>query len=374
MGIRRALPAALAGAFARREGGSMKSTNATNEGPARSPSRAALSSHPVPPSYATPSPPRLLDRVRLSIRARHYSHRTEKAYLAWIRRFVLFHDNRQPDRLGAVEVRGYLSHLATTRHVSSSTQNQAFSAILFLYRDVLGRELVGLEDVSRAKRPERLPLVLAREEIDAVLRRLRGVPWLMCALMYGGGLRLLECCRLRVKDVDLLRHEITVHDGKGRKDRVTVLPERLCAPLRAHLERVRRQHLRDLDRDAGFVAMPDALDRKFPNASREWAWQWAFPAHRIHVDDATGERRRHHLHESVLQREFAAAVRAAELTKPATCHTLRHSFATHLLETGYDIRTIQELLGHSDVSTTMIYTHVVKRGGRGVRSPLDQLG
>jgi integron integrase len=339
-----------------------------------SPNPVSPSPHPGAPAQQPGSPPpRLLDRVRLSILARHYSRRTEKAYLGWIRRFVLFHNKRHPDRLRSTDVALYLSHLATTRRVSASTQNQALSAILFLYRDVLGRELVGLEDATRAKRPERLPLVLAREEIHAVLRRLRGVPWLMCALMYGGGLRLLECCRLRVKDVDLLRHEITVHDGKGRKDRVTVLPDRLCEPLGAHLERVRRQHLRDLEGHAGYVALPDALERKFPNANREWAWQWAFPARRVHVDGATGERRRHHLHESVLQREFAAAVRAAELTKPATCHTLRHSFATHLLETGYDIRTIQELLGHSDVSTTMIYTHVLNRGGRGVRSPLDLL-
>jgi integron integrase len=319
-------------------------------------------------------PPCLFDRVRLSIRARHYSRRTEKAYLAWIRRYILFHNKRHPNRLGAAEVTGYLSHLASTRRVSASTQNQAFSALVFLYREVLGRELAGLEEAARAKRPVRLPLVLAREEIQSVLRQLRGVPWLMCALMYGAGLRLLECCRLRVKDVDLLRHEITVHDGKGRKDRLTVLPARLCEPLRVHLERVARQHLADLEGHAGYVALPDALERKFPNANREWAWQWVFPAHRMHLDPASGQRRRHHLHESVLQRAFAAAVRAAGLSRPASCHTLRHSFATHLLETGYDIRTIQELLGHSDVSTTMIYTHVLNRGGHGVRSPLDLLG
>ncbi len=318
-------------------------------------------------------PPRLFDRVRLSIRARHYSRRTEKAYLAWIRRYVLFHDRRHPDRLGAAEVTGYLTHLASTRGVSASTQNQAFAALLFLYRDVLGRELIGLEAAARAKRPVRLPMVLAREEVQAVLRRLHGRCWLMCALMYGAGLRLLECCRLRVKDVDLLRHEVTVHDGKGRRDRVTVLPDRLCEPLRAHLQRVERQHHADLDQDAGFVALPDALERKFPNANHEWPWQWVFPARRIYLDPATGQRRRHHLHESVLQREFAAAVHAAGLARPATCHTLRHSFATHLLETGYDIRTIQELLGHADVATTMVYTHVLNRGGRGVRSPLDLL-
>jgi integron integrase len=255
--------------------------------------------------------------------------------------------------------------------VSASTQNQAFSAIVFLYRDVLGRDLVGLEDTPRAKRPIRLPLVLARDEVQAVLQRLRGVPRLMCSLMYGGGLRLLECCRLRVKDVDFHRGEITVRDGKGRKDRLTVLPVRLVPSLRQHLERVERQHQRDFEGAAGYVALPDALARKYPSAPREWAWQWVFPATRIHVGAATGERRRHHLHESLLQRLFAAAVRDARLSKPATCHTLRHSFATHLLETGYDIRTIQELLGHNDVSTTMIYTHVLNRGGRGVKSPLD---
>ncbi|HEX9188356.1 MAG TPA: integron integrase [Vicinamibacteria bacterium] len=316
-------------------------------------------------------PPRLLDRVRGVLRARHFSRRTEQAYVAWIRRFVLFHGRRQPDALGAPEVTAFLSHLATSRQVSASTQNQAFSAVLFLYREVLGRELAGLEQVPRARLPDRLPLVLAREEVAAVLRYMTGTPRLMCALMYGSGLRLLECCRLRVKDVDFALHELVVHDGKGQKDRVTVLPARLVPPLRAHLDSVQRQHLADLEGQAGYVALPGALSRKYPNAHREWAWQWVFPATRIHTDAATGERRRHHLHESLLQREFAAAVRAAKLVKPATCHTLRHSFATHLLETGYDIRTIQELLGHSDVSTTMIYTHVLNRGGRGVRSPLD---
>jgi integron integrase len=336
------------------------------------PSPPTLSPTPLA-SGSRAAPPRLLDRVRLALRTRQFSYRTEKAYTAWIRRFVLFHDRRHPDQLGASDVARYLSHLALRQEVSASTQNQAFSALLFLYRDVLGRELAGLEETPRAKRPLRLPLVLAREEVQAILRRMRGTPWLMSALMYGAGLRLLECCRLRVKDVDFARGEITVRDGKGRKDRRSVLPGRLVAPLRAHVERVRRQHLADTEGDAGYVALPDALLRKYPNACREWAWQWIFPAARIHTDEATRQRRRHHIHESVLQRQFAAAVRAAELTKPATCHTLRHSFATHLLETGYDIRTIQELLGHADVSTTMIYTHVLNRGGRGVRSPLDML-
>jgi integron integrase len=327
----------------------------------------------APPPVGSP-PPRLLDRVRGVLRARHFSRRTEQAYVAWIRRFILFHGKRHPGRLGAPEVTSYLSHLASSGQVSASTQNQAFSAILFLYREVLGRELLGLDQVPRARLPDRLPIVLSREEVAAVLRRLRGTPRLMCALMYGAGLRLLECCRLRVKDLDFARQEILVRDGKGRKDRVTVLPVQLIAPLRAHLERVEGQHRADVDGKAGYVALPGALARKYPNAHREWPWQWVFPATRVHSDQATGERRRHHLHESLLQREFAAAVRAARLTKPASCHTLRHSFATHLLETGYDIRTIQELLGHSDLSTTMVYTHVLNRGGRGVRSPLDLLG
>ncbi len=319
------------------------------------------------------SPPGVLDRVRGLLRARHFSRRTEQAYVAWIRRFILFHGKRHPDRLGSSEVTAYLTHLASSRQVSASTQNQAFSALLFLYRDVLGRELAGLDQVPRAQLPERLPVVLSRGEVAAVLARMRGTPRLMCALMYGAGLRLLECCRLRVKDVDVSRQEILVRDGKGRRDRVTVLPAQLAPTLRAHLERVERQHRADVEGNAGYVALPGALARKYPNAPREWPWQWVFPASRIYADAATGERRRHHLHETVLQREFAAAVRAAQLTKPATCHTLRHSFATHLLESGYDIRTIQELLGHADVSTTMIYTHVLNRGGRGVRSPLDVL-
>jgi integron integrase len=326
-----------------------------------------------PPAGPSATAPRLLERVRLTIRARHYSPRTEKAYVGWIRRFVFFHGRRHPEELGVPEVAGYISYLAAQQNVSSSTQTQAFAAILFLYRDVLGRNLVGLDDVVRAKRPVRVPLVLARDEVRAILRRMSGAPRLMCSLMYGSGLRLLECCRLRVKDVDFDRCEVTVHDGKGRKDRVTVLPGRLVVELREQLRRTQDQYLADLDGDAGYVALPYALDRKYPNASREWPWQWFFPASRIHVDPETRQRRRHHLHESLLQRAFASAVRAAGLAKPATCHTLRHSFATHLLETGCDIRTIQELLGHTDVSSTMIYTHVLNWGGRGVRSPLDVL-
>jgi integron integrase len=273
--------------------------------------------------------------------------------------------------MGTAEVTAFLSSLATRANVSASTQNQAFSALLFLYRDVLEQPLTGLESSVRAKRPMRLPVVLSRVEVAAILRKLRAEPWLMASLMYGAGLRLLECARLRVKDLDFDRGEITVRDGKGRKDRVTLIPAALVSPLRSQLERIRKQHQHDLDQGAGSVALPDALGRKYPTAAFELGWQWVFPATRHHVDRSTGLLRRHHLHESVVQRAFRDAVRAAGLTKPATCHTLRHSFATHLLDAGYDIRTIQELLGHSDVNTTMIYTHVLNRGGRGVRSPLD---
>jgi integron integrase len=319
---------------------------------------------------ALPGQPRLLDLVRLKLRTRHYSMRTEKAYLFWIRRFLGFHRMRHPLEMGAPEVALFLGALATRLRVSASSQNQAFSALLFLYREVLGRELAGLEKVDRAKLPERLPLVLSRDEVARVLGDLHGMPLLMASLLYGAGLRLLECARLRVKDLDFDRGELTVRDGKGRKDRRTVLPSGLVEPLQRHLARVRALHDRDVARGVG-VELPYALSRKYPAAAREWAWRWVFPAARTYIDRLTGEARRHHLHESVLQRCMRGAVRRAGLAKPATCHSLRHSFATHLLEAGYDIRTIQELLGHSDVNTTMVYTHVLNRGGRGVRSPLD---
>ena len=313
----------------------------------------------------------VLQQVPAAIRTRHYSMRTEKAYLGWIRRFISYNGGRDPRELGADDVRRFLSMLAVQGRVSASTQTQAFSAILFLYRDVLDRELAGLDETVRAKRPQRIPQVLTPLEVQALFRHLRGVPLLMASLMYGGGLRLLECARLRVKDVDSARGELTVRDGKGKKDRVTVLPTRLIEALRVQIEITAVLHKQDLAIGAGSVEMPDALARKYPNAAREWPWQWVFPASRIYTDPSTGEQRRHHLHESVMQRAFREAVRAAGIAKPASCHTLRHSFATHLLESGYDIRTIQELLGHSDVSTTMIYTHVLNRGGRGVRSPFD---
>jgi integron integrase len=312
----------------------------------------------------------LLARVRQASRARHYSGRTEKAYLGWIRRYVQFYRGRDVATMGSEEVMRYLSSLAVVGKVAASTQNQAFSALLFLYRDLLGRPMDGLEEVVRARRPVHLPLVLSRGEVAAVLAQLRGAPWLMASLLYGAGLRLLECLRLRVKDVDFDRGEITVRSGKGNKDRVTMLPASLVVPLREQILRAWRLYQEDLTAGAAGAWLPDALARKYPNAEREFGWQWVFPAARL-AQGTDNRRRRHHLHETVLQREVAIAVRAAGILKPATCHTLRHCFATHLLEAGYDIRTIQELLGHSDVSTTMIYTHVLNRGGRGVQSPLD---
>jgi integron integrase len=316
--------------------------------------------------------PKLLELVRMTIRSRHYSRRTEKSYVGWIKRFILFHGKKHPREMGEDEITAFLSHLATKRCVSASTQNQALSAILFLYREVLKIDLDWPEGFVRAQRPRRLPTVLTRDEVRAILDRMHGTPWLMASLLYGAGLRLLECARLRVKDIEFVRMEIVVRDGKGRKDRITLLPIGLKRPLIEHLSCGRIQHKRDLQAGHGSVALPYALMRKYPNAARDWAWQWVFPATRFYIDSITGERRRHHLHESVLQRAVKEAVRAAGISKPATCHTLRHSFATHLLERGYDIRTIQELLGHSDVNTTMIYTHVLNSGGRGVKSPLDE--
>jgi len=320
-----------------------------------------------------PDAPRLLERVHEAVRIRHYSRRTEKAYTSWIRRFVVFHGRRHPEEMGEAEITAFLSDLATRRKVAASTQNQALSALLFLYRDVLGQELPWLDGIVRAKRPQRVPTVLSRAEAAAVLDRLHGTPWLVASLLYGSGLRLLEALRLRIKDIDRPRGEIVVRDGKGAKDRRTLLPASLRRPLAAQLERVARQHKADLAAGAGSVALPDAVAGKYPRAPWEWPWQWVFPATRLHRDRATGRRRRHHLHETVIQRAIKQAVRETGLAKPATCHTLRHSFATHLLESGYDIRTIQELLGHADLSTTMIYTHVLNKGGRGVRSPLDEV-
>lgn len=298
-----------------------------------------------------PRPPRLLDRVRNALRARHGSRRTEKAYVAWIRRYILFHDKRHPAEMGAAEVTQFLSWLAVEKSVAASTQNQALSALLFLYRHVLELDLPWLDGVVRAKRAERLPVVLTRDEVRAVIHQLAGPPRLMAILLYGAGLRLLECARLRVKDVDFATNQIVVRSGKGDKDRVTMLPAAVKADLTAHLQAMNRQHQADLLHGAGWVELPWALARKYPNAGREWTWQWVFPATRIYVDRVTGQRRRHHLHESVLQRAVNQAVRRAGIPKPATCHTFRHSFATHLLEDGHDIRTVQELLGHREAVT-----------------------
>ena len=322
---------------------------------------------------STPKP-KLLDQVRQAIRTRHYSIKTEEAYVGWIKRFIFFHNKRHPAEMAETEIARFLSSLARESHVSASTQNQALNAILFLYHEVLRKEIGYVNGVVRAKKPRRLPVVLTKEEVKRVLSCLRGTPWLMAMLLYGAGLRLLECCRLRVKDIDFPRNQITVRAGKGDKDRYTMLPAAVKESLIRHLQAVKLQHEKDLQRGLGSVALPNALERKYPNAGKEWAWQWVFPATSHYTDGTTGEKRRHHLHESVLQRAFKEARLKVGVPKPATCHTLRHSFATHLLEDGYDIRTVQELLGHRDVSTTMIYTHVLNRGGRGVQSPADGLG
>jgi integron integrase len=309
----------------------------------------------------------------MTVRARHGSRRTEKAYVGWIRRYILFHGKRHPSEMAAAEVTQFLSALAIERNVAASTQNQALSALLFLYREVLGDPLPWLDEIVRARRPERIPVVLSRGEVHAIIGSLDGPLRLLVLLLYGSGLRLLEALRLRVKDVDFTRNQITVRGGKGDRDRVTMLPASLSVDLAKHLETVRHQHETDLRAGAGWVELPWALARKYPNAGREWGWQWVFPATRTYRHPDTGQRRRHHLHESVLQRAVKAAVHSNGITKRATCHTFRHSFATHLLEDGSDIRTVQELLGHRDVSTTMIYTHVLNRGPAGVRSPADRL-
>jgi integron integrase len=323
------------------------------------------------PSHPS-STPRLLDQVRNRIRFKHYSIRTEQAYTDWIKRFILFHSKRHPAALGAANVEAFLTHLAVERDVAAATQNQARSALLFLYKDVLGAELPWLGGVEPARTPARLPVVLTRNEVARVLHELTGIHALIGGLLYGAGLRIMECVRLRVKDVDFTRLEIVVRDGKGAKDRVTILPRGLVAPLRLHLRDVERVHERDLRQGMGAVYLPHALQRKYPDAPRTWGWQYVFPAPALSIDPRSGIERRHHLSDQSFQRAMRQAVRDAGIVKPATPHTLRHSFATHLLESGYDIRTVQELLGHSDVSTTMIYTHVLNRGGRAVVSPLDR--
>jgi integron integrase len=322
-------------------------------------------------------PKRLLDQVRDAVRLKHYSIRTEEAYVNWVKRYIVFHNKRHPAEMGAPEIEAFLTHLAVKENVAASTQNQAFSALLFLYREVLHQDL-GPVDALRAKRPRRLPTVLTREETLRLIGCLSGTHQLMAKLLYGSGLRLMDCLRLRVKDLDFERRAIIVREGKGGQDRVTVLPDSLMPALQEHLQRVKALHDHDLAHGYGSVHLPDALARvylpfgdKYPNADREWGWQYVFPSSQLSRDPRSGVMRRHHMHESSLQKAVKEAARLAGITQPVGPHTLRHCFATHLLEAGYDIRTVQELLGHKDVKTTMIYTHVLKRGGLAVRSPLD---
>ena len=325
----------------------------------------------APQAVAGKPKKKLLDQVRDVMRLKHYSLRTERTYCDWIARFIRFHQMRHPGEMREAEMSEFLTHLARSENVSASTQNQALSALLFLYKEVLKQEIGWLQNVERAKKSARLPIVLTRDEVHKLFSRLRGTARLMAGLLYGSGLRLMECVRLRVKDVDFGYARITVRDTKSGRDRVTPLPVNLAAPLQLHLSKVKLQHEQDLADGFGEVWLPDALARKYPRAAREWSWQFVFPSSRISIDPRTQVKRRHHIDESSLQQAVKMAVRSAGLTKPASCHTLRHCFATHLLENGYDIRTVQELLGHKDVSTTMIYTHVLNRPGIGVKSPLD---
>ena len=318
------------------------------------------------------SKPRLLEQVRQAIRRLHYSLRTEETYLHWIRRFIYFHGKRHPRDLGAAEVTAFLNHLARDRGVAASTQNQALASLLFLYKEVLALSLPWLEGLERVRKPARVPTVLTASEAQRLLSRLTGDRWLMASLLYGAGLRLRECLRLRVKDVDFEYRQIIVRDGKGTKDRVTLLPDSVVPAFKEHLERAKLLHERDLTEGFGDVELPDALHAKYPRAAYEWAWKFVFPSFKRSVDPRTGVIRRHHVYENYLVRGVKQAARAAGIVKHVSCHTLRHSFATHLLENGYDIRTVQELLGHASVETTMIYTHVMNKGARGVKSPLDR--
>ena len=323
------------------------------------------------PDAGTSARPRLLDQVRAAIETLHYSRRTQETYVQWIKRFIIFSGKRHPREVGAPEVTSFLSHLAVDGRVAAATQNQALAALLFLYKEVLDEPLPWLDDVVRAKRPVRKPTVLTADEARRLLSHMRGPKLLMASLLYGAGLRLRECINLRVKDVDFGYRQIMVRDGKGAKDRLTVLPAPLIEPLQTHLVRVKALHERDLAQGYGDVELPDALMRKYPRAQYEWAWKFVFPSYKRSVDPKTGVIRRHHVYENYLIRGVKEAARTAGIAKHVSCHTLRHSFATHLLENGYDIRTVQELLGHSSVETTMIYTHVMNKGGRGVKSPLD---
>jgi integron integrase len=319
----------------------------------------------------SPRPRRLLEQLRDAVRRRHYSYRTEQTYVQWVRRFIYYHGKRHPAQMGADEVTGFLTHLARERSVAASTQNQALAALLFLYGEVLRRKLPWMDSIERARRPVKVPVVLTQQEVRALLGELQGTKWLMASLLYGAGLRLRECLRLRVKDIDFGYRQVIVRDGKGGKDRITMLPAALVEPLRNHLARVKRRHENDLIEGYGEVELPFAIEKKYPRAAKDWGWQYVFPSTKLSADPRSGVVRRHHVFDSVLPRAISAAARAAGIVKPVGSHTLRHSFATHLLQSGYDIRTVQELLGHNDVSTTMVYTHVLNKGGRGVASPLD---
>ena len=316
--------------------------------------------------------PKLLDQVRYAIRTRHLSYRTEQAYVNWIRNFILFHSKRHPTEMDESDVSQYLTYLAVRKNVAASTQNQALSAILFLYREVIKKEIGWVDGVERAKRPQRVPVVFTRDEVKKILIHLEGTKWIMASLLYGAGLRLRDCVRLRIKDVDFGCNQVIVRDGKGQKDRVTMLPVPAKQRLITHLEKVKSIHEKDLKSGFGRVDLPFALKRKYPNADREWAWQYVFPSTCLCKEPRTGVMVRHHIHRSALQRAVKAAIRQAGVAKHGSCHTFRHSFATHLLEDGYDIRTVQELLGHKDVNTTMIYTHVLNKGASAVRSPLEE--
>ncbi|MGF1498802.1 MAG: integron integrase, partial [Elainellaceae cyanobacterium] len=320
---------------------------------------------------ASSQPPRLLDQVREAIRLKHYSLKTEKSYIHYIRDFILFHNKRHPREMGAAEIRAYLSHLAVERNVAPSTQTVALSALLFLYRHVLKVDLPYVDDIERAKKPERLPVVFSRAEVKQILAYLDGIDHLIVSLLYGSGMRLMEGLRLRVKDVDFDYGQITVRDGKGKKDRLTMLPKSIEVPLQLQMQKARQMHEQDLAMGYGTVELPYALERKYPNANQQWEWQFVFASWKRSLDPRSKVVRRHHVYEQSVQRAVKQAIRRAGVNKHGGCHTFRHSFATHLLEDGYDIRTVQELLGHKDVKTTMIYTHVLNRGGRGVRSPLD---
>jgi len=316
--------------------------------------------------------PKLLDKVTAFMRTRHYSKRTEEAYLDWIKRYIVFHNKKHPAEMGEKEINQFLNHLAVKENVSASTQNLALCAIIFLYKHILKKD-PGELNFTWAKKGKKLPVVFSRTEVGKIISKLSGVNWIMINLLYGSGLRLMECVRLRVKDIDFENNNIVVRDGKGKKDRITVLPEKLKEKLELHLEKVEKLHKKDLEEGYGTVHLPDALEKKYRNASRELGWQYIFPASQISFDERTGKSRRHHVDESVLQKAVKDAIKKAGIRKQGSCHTFRHSFATHLLEDGYDIRTVQDLLGHENVNTTMIYTHVMKRGGLGVKSPADKL-